>query len=227
MAWTNPTTRTTDELITASIWNTDLVNNLSFLHDSNEVVGLRNTGGGGGLGERWYYLGTLSDPTFGTTSTVTLGHMYAYPFVMGRVHTLDRLAFEVTTLGGAGAVGRAGIYQAVSDVNLYPGSLIVDGGEFTVTTTGIKSATISTALSPDVLYWAVTLWGGSSTTVARSFTAGTMAAALIGAPSTLAGVNGYALDATQTYGALPASFPAGATIMTSFRGYAVAGRFSA
>lgn len=28
MAWTSPTTRSTNDLITASIWNTDLVNNL-------------------------------------------------------------------------------------------------------------------------------------------------------------------------------------------------------
>lgn len=31
MAWTSPTTRATGELITASIWNTDLVNNLNAL----------------------------------------------------------------------------------------------------------------------------------------------------------------------------------------------------
>lgn len=31
MAWTNPTTRATGELITSSIWNTDLVNNLAYL----------------------------------------------------------------------------------------------------------------------------------------------------------------------------------------------------
>lgn len=31
MAWTSPTTRVTGELITASIWNTDLTNNLNWL----------------------------------------------------------------------------------------------------------------------------------------------------------------------------------------------------
>lgn len=31
MAWTSPTTRTTGELITATIWNTDLTNNLTYL----------------------------------------------------------------------------------------------------------------------------------------------------------------------------------------------------
>lgn len=34
MAWTSPTTRTTGTLITASIWNTDVVDNLSYLKTS-------------------------------------------------------------------------------------------------------------------------------------------------------------------------------------------------
>lgn len=33
MSWTDPTTRATGDLITASIWNTDLVDNLVALHD--------------------------------------------------------------------------------------------------------------------------------------------------------------------------------------------------
>lgn len=35
MTWTAPTTRTTGELITASIWNTDVVDNLAYLFDPN------------------------------------------------------------------------------------------------------------------------------------------------------------------------------------------------
>jgi hypothetical protein len=31
MSWTNPTTRNTGDLITAAIWNTDLVENLTAL----------------------------------------------------------------------------------------------------------------------------------------------------------------------------------------------------
>jgi hypothetical protein len=34
MAWTNPTTRSTSTLITASIWNTDLVDNLNYLYST-------------------------------------------------------------------------------------------------------------------------------------------------------------------------------------------------
>lgn len=33
MAWTTPTTRSTGDLVTAAIWNTDMVDNLIHLHD--------------------------------------------------------------------------------------------------------------------------------------------------------------------------------------------------
>ncbi len=35
MAWTEPPARQTGDLITAEIWNTDVVNNLRALHDAN------------------------------------------------------------------------------------------------------------------------------------------------------------------------------------------------
>src|SRR5688572_17819395 len=33
MTWTDPTTRSTGDLITAAIWNADMVDNMVFLHD--------------------------------------------------------------------------------------------------------------------------------------------------------------------------------------------------
>lgn len=43
MAWTTPTTRATGDLITASIWNTDVVNNLAYLHGDAGTVTLAAT----------------------------------------------------------------------------------------------------------------------------------------------------------------------------------------
>lgn len=40
MAWTSPTTRSSSDLITASIWNTDLVDNLIHLHDALPSAGV-------------------------------------------------------------------------------------------------------------------------------------------------------------------------------------------
>lgn len=42
--WTAPTTRSTGDLISASIWNTDLVENLKYLQDVPEINGLKTTG---------------------------------------------------------------------------------------------------------------------------------------------------------------------------------------
>lgn len=38
MAWTAPTTRSTGDLITASIWNTDLTDNLSYLKTQTDLI---------------------------------------------------------------------------------------------------------------------------------------------------------------------------------------------
>lgn len=46
MGWTDPTTRSTDDLITASIWNTDLVDNLAFLLSTINPDSLTNKSGG-------------------------------------------------------------------------------------------------------------------------------------------------------------------------------------
>lgn len=38
MTWTDPTTRSTGDLITAAIWNQDVVDNLQYLHDRDVVL---------------------------------------------------------------------------------------------------------------------------------------------------------------------------------------------
>jgi hypothetical protein len=43
MAWTAPTTRATDDLINASIWNTDVVDNLAFLKNPTSGVATLTT----------------------------------------------------------------------------------------------------------------------------------------------------------------------------------------
>ena len=42
MGWTNPTTRSTGDLITASHWNTDLTDNLDYLKGRAGVVDLES-----------------------------------------------------------------------------------------------------------------------------------------------------------------------------------------
>lgn len=42
MSWTGPTTRATGDVITAAIWNTDIVNNLLYLHGDSGLVAISN-----------------------------------------------------------------------------------------------------------------------------------------------------------------------------------------
>ncbi len=59
MAWTVPTVRATGELITASIWNTDLTDNLKYLKGLSGGVALEN------------------DLTLGTGKKLTADEIYA------------------------------------------------------------------------------------------------------------------------------------------------------
>lgn len=223
MAWTDPATWTVGELVLASKMNTHIRDNLNVLERGSDWR--PNVGTGGGLGERWYWLGLGSEPTF-NTDLVSFGTLRAYPFAVPDVSTIDRLAFEVTTAGGAGSRMRCGIYQATSETNLYPNALIVDGGEFVSDTTGVKAATVSNVLEPDVVYWAATLSGTSAPTC-RTITAGMTGVRYLGAPSTLGVTIGKFITVALAYGALPATFTGGATVSTNTLTATVAVRYSA
>ncbi|MGH2374564.1 MAG: hypothetical protein ACRDIC_14005 [bacterium] len=149
MPWTNPKTWSVGELVTAANMNTHVRDNELAL--GRDVYGVRNVGTAGGLGERWYVAGPVA--TSGETPSGTsfaIGRLHTLPLLSPRGGTLDRIAFNVTTAIASG-LARVGIYQATSATNLYPDALIVDGGEFSTATTGIKSATINVTLAPDLL----------------------------------------------------------------------------
>lgn len=72
----------------------------------------------------------------------------AYPLFITRNVTITKLGFQVTTLASGNA--RVGLYN---DANSQPGTLVVESGALSVSTTGVKEATIaSTDLVPG-LYW--------------------------------------------------------------------------
>lgn len=163
----------------------------------------------------FYTLGTPSQP-IGVTATVVpiINTFYAVPFMSGRGGTLDRIAFEVTTGGGALSVGRCGIYtNNVSPTTIYPDALVVDGGEFDTTTTGAKTSTISVSLAPNTLYWAVFLCGVSAATI-RGIT-GQGAGGVLSYTSAVGGTTYTEISATQTYGTLPATYPSGGAVTSA------------
>lgn len=183
--------------------------------------------------ELWYgssisanSLSTVAVAVAAATST-----MYAVPFVSGPGGTVDRIAFNVTA-AVASTIGRVGIYSA-TDANggdLYPSTLVVDGGEFDCSTTGVKSASISASLNASDVYWFVFHFDNTTATL----TGPTIRACAVASLPTILGMssafgtnpNTHLSITGQTYGALPGTFPAGATVQTGVAPAALV-RFSA
>lgn len=84
-----------------------------------------------------------------TTISTTANRVYAVEFFTPRRITVDRIAIHVSTLA-AGKIVRLAIYKDGDD--LYPGDLVVDGGEVSVASTGVKAAIISEQLEKGI-YW--------------------------------------------------------------------------
>jgi len=218
MAWTEPRTWTVGEIVTAALLNTHLRDNLDSLgRDPEHIVHV-----GTSPFERWYPAGPPAWTTAGgiSSTVMALNRLDAYPFVSPRGRTIDRIAFEVATAAGAGGVARCGIYQATSATNIYPSALVLDGGEFATTSTGVKSATVSQPLEPEILYWFVITAGVAAPTVRTTPMWWPM-----GMDSTLTNI-GTRITVAQTYGALPATFPSGGTIDSGVQ-FIVAVRYSA
>lgn len=169
--------------------------------------------GTGGVGRRYYLCGVVQSGqnVSGLTETVTLGQLYAAPFVIPRSGlTVVRIGFAVNSAAAAGGVGRCGIYTNTSSTVFYPDALVVDSDEFATDSTGGKEATVSASITSPGLYWYVTLFGTSACGIARQATS--LDGPWLGWASITAS-NGFVnrIIKAQTYGALPATFPASAT----------------
>ncbi len=160
--------------------------------------------------EMWY-AGFQNQIATATQST-SVDVIRLQPFVISRQVVLDRIAFELTTAGGAGSKGRVGIYASTSIENLYPANLLVDGGEFALDgATGVKSSTISLTLGAGV-YWFASLFGVAAPTL-RTPVAGSYGH-ILGAPSTIGAPNLRA-QVSLAYTSLPATLPGGGITATS------------
>jgi hypothetical protein len=162
----------------------------------------------GATEDRYYLAGLAASAALGT-ATPAIGTLIAVPFHSGRGGVIDRLAFTVTGVGGAGSVARVGIYLPTSASDLTPAGLVLDGGEFDSNSTGLKAATVSQALSPDGLYWFAYLCGVAAPTI-RAVPVGD-AFPILGVNNAFGTTPILGWTVAQAYGALPATFPAGAT----------------
>lgn len=206
MAYADPPTQIPGQIATSALWNTYVRDNFTAL--GRDPEGIRHVGTT--PFEIWYPAVMYDEQTAFTGVAATGNTLYAWPWVSPRGGTLDRIAFENTATNG-GAL-RLGIYAATSATNIYPSALVLES-EFAAVmgTTGAHANTISTALTPSTLYWVVLITNGTPTL--RSV-ASTAIRNVLGLPSTLGATARSALSPAQTYGALPSTFPAGATPQT-------------
>ncbi len=120
----------------------------------------------------------------------------------------DRIAIRVTTTGNTGAVARIGIYA--DNGSCYPGALVLDSGELSMVGTApfIREATIDVKLRPG-LYWLCVITGVATGTQVQAIPVAS-AVGILGIDATLSGTSLLGFAATQTYGALPPTYPEGA-----------------
>jgi len=150
--------------------------------------------------ESWYT--PICSTTALTTGALTANRFYAFPFIVPKTMTLDRIAINVTTAGTGNA--RLGIYTSSVSLGLFPDQKILDAGEISIASTGIKSITISQQLTAG-MYFLVIVSNGTPTIRCHALI-GIMP--LLGYTSSLgAEVAAVGLYVSFTYAALPTTFP--------------------
>lgn len=143
--------------------------------------------------------------------TAVYQRLYFIPVIVPANMTVDRIAVEVNT-AAASQVARLGIYEA--DADGLPSTLLLDAGTVSVATTGVKTITISQALSAQPYYLAIvtqTTSGSSAYTGliagdfgVQSFTSSIPFLSYTSATDYFAGKAKYFTQNTVT-GALPAT----------------------
>lgn len=171
-----------------------------------------------------------SASTFGTTSGAgILNRLAAFPVISARGGTLDFVGAIVTVQGGAGSSMRVGLYTAAG---LYPQNLLIQSGTINTNAVnglqGVQVSAVQTAsitLAAGTLYWGVVNFGTSGPTVVTA----TAGAPLFGYQAdtvpnpTTTPIWGW--QANLAFGALPAVFPQGGTLLTGATAVAVGIRY--
>lgn len=123
-----------------------------------------NCGGGDYFRSGYYSYGQML-PAASAPLALTQDEMNLRPFVVSVRRAFDRIAARVSTAAGAGGVLRMGIYANGGGM---PGSLIVDAGTVSSTSTGSKEITIAQTLDPGVYWLALVAQVSGSTVIAFS-----------------------------------------------------------
>lgn len=168
--------------------------------------------------ECWYSIADssiiLQLTTYSVAAAASTQTLHAVPWIPRNGGTIDSIAISVTTATAGGKI-RMGLYNFTGSGNLYPSTLVQDFGEVDISTTGKKSFTISSqAILAGKVYW----FGWIPTSTAAG-TFGVKGVATTGMPNLLGSNSAISINPAieltvtgQTYGALSATFPAGASV---------------
>lgn len=154
---------------------------------------------------------TAGGAVFATTAALVANRLYAAPIVFARAVTIDRLAIDIKGGGAGGSKARLGIYN--NGVNLYPGTLVIDGGEVAADAAVFVAATINQSLTKGVYWFAII--SDSTPTIAISFIYNNPPM-ILGLANGNFGSANRAWDVAQAYGALPDPFTAGGGYVSNF-----------
>jgi hypothetical protein len=143
--------------------------------------------------------------------TLTAEQIEACLFIVRRKSTYDRIAFQVTTAGAAGTIGRAGIYA--DNGSLYPGALVLDAGTIAVEGTGVKEISINQQLNKGI-YWLVLVSDG--TPAVKGHLAAMSPLGIGAADFGTLYTQGHYRKAAVGSGALAATFPASALLRIDY-----------
>lgn len=169
-----------------------------------DLSSFRDTGGGTLGAVHWYTANAATAAQLNALTALTANRIYAIPFIApARGGTLDRIAIRVDTAVAASVV-RLGIYENNNDdTTIYPGALLLDAGTVTSASTGVKTITISQALTASKLYWLVCTSGHGPTIYRVPLDECTH---ILGQDGTFNGANNTHIRATFTLAALPSTF---------------------
>lgn len=182
--------------------------------DSAESTGMKwataSSGGGASMGigytsrSTYYSHGFPGKWTSVESYNWATGYVIAYPVVVGRSCSIDRIGTAVTT-GVASATMWVGIYNPDGTAGA-PGTLVSGAvsAELDCSTTGTKETTISVTLSPGV-YWFVSQTGATATHKTRTASAGAAYHAL---PTSAGDRANYVMYTTRTAAVLPSDLSA-------------------
>lgn len=156
--------------------------------------------GGGDYFRSGYYSHGLFASAATSTTVPTLNDLHVRPFLVPVRRAFDRIGVNVTGAAAAGGVLRFGIY---ADGGGVPGSLLVDAGTVSSTSTGAREVTISQTLNPGVWWLAAVTQTASCSMTSYASATTTPWQSRYTTPPSFTTTNTYVLPSVS--GALPAS----------------------